>query len=300
MKICEILQQSYKDIALVIGNGINRYRTIKGGNSWDELLGDLARIYLDPLHLEIPRGVSLTEFYDILELAALRINNNENIQQQFCELMAYWQYQEQHKYIAEWASYYNVPILTTNFEGTIGQSVNCELHRIGLTGFTRFYPWDSYYGLQNLQSPCDGFAVWHINGMQHYQHSVRLGLTHYMGSVQRARQWIHNEPNRLVAGINDNTWRGASTWLQIFFQKPLLIFGLGLNEDEVFLRWLLVERAKYFYAFPEKLKKAWYVYSGNENNGKLLFLNAVGVTPVAVPDYDAIYGSDNWTIPSSR
>lgn len=45
-------------------------------------------------------------------------------------------------------------------------------------------------------------------------------------------------------------WDGAASWLHIVFNSPLLIFGLGLEENEVFFRWLLIERARYFKKFP--------------------------------------------------
>ncbi len=55
------------------------------------------------------------------------------------------------------------------------------------TGIHRLLPWESYYGEHAVVRPSECFAIWHINGMAQYHRSVRLGLTHYMGSVQRAR-----------------------------------------------------------------------------------------------------------------
>ena len=71
-----------------------------------------------------------------------------------------------------------------------------------------------------------------------------------MGSVQRARTWLHRGEANLFNAKNRPDWDGARTWVHLMFNKPLLIFGLGLTETEVFLRWLLIERARYFRRFP--------------------------------------------------
>lgn len=300
MKLHDLLRQESANLALLIGNGINRYEATVGGNSWDELLGELARQHLDPLHSDVPQGISLTEFYDVLDLSTPRQKGSTGLQKQFCDLMADWRHQSQHRRVGEWARAHDVPVLTTNFEDSIGKSVNCKLQRVGRLKFTAFYPWDSCYCEDGTSDPCAGFAVWHINGMQRYRQSVRLGLTHYMGSVERARPWLHKGSNRLFSGGPVDAWPGASTWLQILFHKPILIFGLTLGQNEVFLRWLLIERAKYFQAFPARRQAAWYVHPGIEEDlGKLMFLKAVGVSTLPVADYEEIYGQETWTVANS-
>lgn len=236
MKLATLLKRNRTDLALVVGNGINRYGAPLGANSWDDLLSRLARSHLNPNHKAIPSGVSLTEFYDVLELAYTRTPDQPSLQQQFCNLMATWRPLRQHGFIASWASQSNVPILTTNFENTLGTVVACSPRRTGGEGFTDYYPWDSYFGTYDIGDPCTHFAIWHINGMQQYRRSVRLGLSHYMGSVERARSWLHKGSQRLFKDGDMGIWDGASTWLQVFFHKPLLFFGLGLSETEVFLR----------------------------------------------------------------
>ena len=80
-----------------------------------------------------------------------------------------------------------------------------------------------------------------------------------MGSVGRARAWLHRGGDRrLFSGKSPDNWLGKNTWVHIIFNSPLLIFGLALEENEVFLRWLLIERARYFKKFPDRRKKAWY------------------------------------------
>lgn len=76
-----------------------------------------------------------------------------------------------------------------------------------------------------------------------------------------------------------------------------MILGLGLTETEVFLRWLMIERAKYFKKFPHLRKPAWYVHVQTEHDeGKALFLKAVGFEPLAVTSYDEIYSKKTWAL----
>jgi hypothetical protein len=113
-----------------------------------------------------------------------------------------------------------------------------------------------------------------------------------MGSVQKARNWIYKG---LYARRDRVQWPGVATWLQVAFNKPLIIFGLALEENEVFLRWLLIERARYFRKFPDRRKKAWYVHRASERgSGKLFFLEALGIEPFEVATFDDIYGRGTW------
>ena len=45
----------------------------------------------------------------------------------------------------------------------------------------------------------------------------------------------------------------------------MFIFGLSLAENEVFLRWLLIQRAKYYRKFPERGHSAWYLVGKEES-----------------------------------
>ncbi len=297
MTLRSLLTQHGSDIALVIGNGINRYGPAPTTNCWNDLLVTLAKRFFDSKSRNIPAGLALTEFYDLLELKSEPKKSGKSLQMEFCDLMRGWRPHEHHIQIVSWARRAGCPLLTTNFERVLGEAGGCKLLPTRRDRFTDYYPWETYYGIDELDDPCAGFGIWHINGMEHYKRSIRLGLTHYMGSVERARSWIHKgNERRLFSGKNVGDWRGAGTWLHIVFNKPLLFIGLGLEENEVFLRWLLIERARYFRKFPKRKKGAWYVHTDEtDGSGKLFFLNAVGVEPFRVGSYDDMYGSATWT-----
>jgi len=291
-----ILNRGSQKPALVIGNGINRYNSSGTSDSWDELLVKLAKRHLTPKFQKIPQGLSLTEFYELLDLKSRHPREKVKLQSEFCELMTDWSYAEHHKNIVEWSKRNSAPILTTNFESTLADAGGCTLHRTVKQGFTYFYPWESYYGVQNIFETHREFGIWHINGMERYSKSIRLGLTHYMGSVQRARKWIHEENEKIqFSGKDTSHWRGANSWLHIVFNSPLIFIGLGLEDNEVFLRWLLIERARYFKRFSNRKKDAWFVQVGDmKNKGKQYFLEGVGVKILNVDSYDDIYAPPVW------
>lgn len=291
-----LLRRHGNDVALVLGNGINRHANAATINSWDDLLMSIARDCI-PGVASVPPGTALTELYDVLELKSAAAVGE--LQGQFCTSMIDWRPVSHHRRIADWAMRHDAPILTTNFDDVISQAIDGDFQFPRDPSFTAFYPWGCHFGPELIEDPCDGFAIWHINGMARYKSSIRLGLTHYMGSVQRARGWLHGSGEENLFRAKDRrNWRGARTWMHLIFNKPLLFIGLGLAENEVFLRWLLIERAKYFRRFDERRHPAWYVYVNDPHDdrlpGKLFFLEAIGIRCVEASSYDAIYEADGW------
>ena len=289
MKFQNIVKRNKSNIAFVVGNGINRYSSSERTNSWDQLLIQLLKDSPSPLKKgQIPKGISFTEFYDVLDVWRSKTSDSTSLQKDFCKLMSSWTPKEHHKLFTGWAMENNSPILTTNFENTLGESYGLKLRRNSNRNFTDFYPWESYFSKNKISDPAHEFGIWHINGMQRYYRSIRLGLTHYMGSVERARKLSHK--GGLFSGNNEKSWMGSDTWLHVIFHKPIAIFGLELGQTEVFLRWLLIERAKYFSSFPKRKKRAWYFYTGNSQSpGKLLFLKSMGIEVIQVENYDELY-----------
>ena len=185
----------------------------------------------------------------------------------------------------------DTPILTTNFDTYISESIEkteLKILKNGQYKFTDFYPWNMCYSDKSLENPLDGFAIWHINGIVKYPRSIRLGLSDYMGCVERARKMIQGTNlNEYFSGKNQVGWKGYNTWLHIIFNKSLFIFGLGLEENEVFLRWLLIQRAKYFRMY-NKTFGGWYV-DKEIKAGKRFFLEQLGFEVINISDYNTLY-----------
>ena len=201
------------------------------------------------------------------------------------------------------------PILTTNYDTTFSSALGLKYLKIAPVyniykrlshytyahqGFSDFYAWNGYFGNGDVlnYNPTNCFGVWHINGVINYPRSIKLGLCDYMGAVEKARNMIQgNDGLELFNGKYRNHWAGENTWLHIIFNKSLLIFGLALEENEVFLRWLLIQRAKYF-AMYRQPHSGWYVITKNEYQkkpGKIFFLKNIGFKIVIVDSYDDIY-----------
>ena len=74
---------------------------------------------------------------------------------------------------------------------------------------------------------------------------------------------------------------------------------MALAENEVFLRWLLLERASYFKSHPAQRQPAWYVSSDDVRKprvaGKKFFFEAVGVEWISATSYEDIYENPAWS-----
>jgi hypothetical protein len=295
MNLKTLLKNYHSNMALIVGNGINRYNSDAGLTSWDAMLLELWERHTQDEPKDIPLGISLTEFYDALDLTSHSVS--KNLQKEFCAFLEGWQAKAHHHRIMRWAQVHAVPVLTTNFDETLSDCLQLSLQHHDALSFTDFYPWSSYFAADEIDKPAQQFAVWHINGIKRYSRSIRLGLSHYMGSVERARALIHKGGDkRLYAEKHQGKWNGYNTWLDCVFKNDLVFMGLGLDTSEIFLRWLLIERAKYFKANPQHKRAAFYLHAGRDlSQGQIIFLKSVGCEIVKLPSYDHLYG-DAWAL----
>jgi hypothetical protein len=268
--------------AFLIGNGVNLSAGIMP--SWKDLLTVLAGT---SLHIQ-DEGLSNTEVYNLIEISSPFAGNfkkkvSDKLALDFSHNL------EVHRRLMEYARATNSPVLTTNFDNALADSVGAEVIHINSKGFSRYYPWKTYYGFERHELPTDGFGIWQIHGDVKYPDSIRLGLTDYMGSVEKARKLIHNGDDSLFRGKRQNYWKGHQTWLHIWFNMPIIIFGFGFGIDEIFLRWLLIERKRYFNLYGDPME-IWYITKGVPPTGASSLLTHLGAEIVYVEEYDEIYG----------
>ena len=279
MAILEETIQQLGRPAILLGNGINNLE--KTFLDWKSLL---YKIGGENLNFE---GLTYSEMYDFIEMQSA---NGKELKLKVCAYLKSPSIEklQTHYQFLNLVQSENCPVLTTNFDLALETSKELTFFRTENKGFTRFYPWDTYYSQEKLQYPTDGFGIWHIHGLTRYYDSVRLGLTDYMGSVEKARNWIHKGDSRLFNGKNQGNWRGKDTWLHIWFNMPLIIVGLKLESQEVFIRWLLIERERYFRQFEERRKKTVFISTGNDskiNN----FLNNLNIDHQIINNYADLY-----------
>ena len=287
-------------VALLIGNGIQMYPN--GGQSWNGLVERLAKENGFPSP-EKARNLALPELYDLIDVVRpgkrgpLETSEAFPLKAQFCKGMESWKPRAHHHAIVHWAKRNDTPIMTTNFDEVLKVAAEADRFSLfqprgGRKGQTDYYPWEKYYGRRPLDGPCDGFGIWHINGFISHMRSIRLGLSDYMGCVTRCRPWI------LGADASPD-WAGRDTWLDILFRMPFVMFGLGLEAQEVWLRWLLIQRAKHYKKHGGERPPAWYVHTAKEcsdaQREKHFFLNCLGIETVEVSDYPDIYDPGLWS-----
>jgi len=269
-------------VAFLIGNGPNLAAKIMP--SWKELLKSASDT---PIRFGVD-GLSNTEVYDLVEISSDEPKEIKNRVKNRLEILPHYN-TSIHKRLMEFAITNNSPVLTTNFDEVFEKSVNAELLHIDSKGFTRFYPWKTYYGFTQHNLPTDGFGIWKVHGDVRYTDSIRLGLTEYMGSSERARKLIHNGQDRLFNGKRQELWSGHQTWLHIWFNLPIVIFGLAYGIDEVFLRWLLIERRRYLNIYNRPLNVYYVSKETPVPSVSNLMLN-LDVKLVSINDYSELYG----------
>ena len=220
---------------------------------------------------------------------------NSRLIQSICNLMNKWVPTEPHRAIITFAKNNEMPILTTNYDNLLSQAVNARFYDFKNDRSSEEHPISCCYTTKRKPN-VDKFGIWHINGMIKYPKSILIGLTHYMRALENIRSAIlpSNKYNSEI--FQGNQWGFntlSNTWINLVFNRNLFIFGLSLESDEVFLRWLLIERAKYYALFPNLRKQGWYIVAENEKIpiGKAYFLKSADINIVSVPNYSSIYNA---------
>jgi hypothetical protein len=291
--ICKkIISRNSTKLAFLIGNGINRYYN-SSACSWEDLLINLWDKHAFGTQSFVPKGIAFTEFYDALELQGYRDKSfPASLRKDVVNQIRAWAGDDKQNLILNKIRSIDAPIMTLNFDALIPQSMSLKPYQLKHFNSNDFYPWDKYYSDSALESAIEGFGVWYINGMLRHQRSIKLGLSHYMGNVDKARPLIQQVIARGPGKITPKS-AFANSWLNILFSKDLFIFGAGLNESEIFLRWMLIQRAKYYRRFPDEKRKGWYVAplegTSSSDSGKRFFLQSVGFEVLSVPTYESLY-----------
>lgn len=122
--------------ALLLGNGINRYRNDDEDSSWERLLQVLARRQGLDLTQDQLKEMSNTEFFDILDLAR-PFDDRSSLQKNFCDLMKSWRHKRHHETLMEWAARRSAPVITVNFDEMLTEAIGATFIRTK-SGFTDF------------------------------------------------------------------------------------------------------------------------------------------------------------------
>ncbi|MBR0318673.1 MAG: SIR2 family protein [Spirochaetia bacterium] len=293
-----------KNIALLLGNGINVYK--KTGNSWKELLKKITGDKTEIDYLNNSGAISYPEFFDITVFNKAKRDNksiqicNSEVKNQICMEVKKWEETDLHKDLVKYAESKRIPILTTNYDMTLEKALTLKkkikkrkLFYSPLGQYKHFrYPWHQYYSDKKIDNSLNSFAIWHIHGFIYYPQSLIIGADDYASIINHAKDYINNKKDGLYASLRNNTvWKGNNSWLNIIFHKDLYIIGLSLDSQETGLRWLLIQREKYFRDDEKRRKKTVYVHFDNKDlsAGKKFFFNSLGIEIKQLSSYDDIY-----------
>ena len=238
---------------------------------------------------------NLKETLDLISLSSVVLSDkrlfyflSETIKRQIAIFMSKYKYTHEVTKIVSFIKDINAPILTTNYDTTLSDSIGFNCNDRNSFNLDTNDNWFSYYGEKN-NDPSLGFGIWHIHGFHTYHKSISISTTDYMKNVYRAESLLPKTKLEFIK-LKENNWNGYYTWLNIFFNKNLFVFGLGLDTDETFLRWLLVKRAEYNMISRKKLK-SWYIVNEKDqlSCSKQYFLESVGFEIIGINDWNVVY-----------
>lgn len=312
----QLLSREKNELALLVGNGVNLASADEAGISWDGLMESLINAAVinsenadatrAKLRRLLDRGAdgltpaSLPEVFDIIDAhcstkAEGKSNRpGQSLQELIAGMLQAMRPGSNHRAIVKWAARSGVPILTTNYDHCLQDTVGCKQYRFG-GGRPKsdYYPWDRYYSVNQVADPACEFAIWHIHGDRDLKRSIRAGLDQYMGMAQRLRKLKHPVAKETLVNPQPDQEPlpayHAAPWLRVFLGRKLWIHGLGLRAAEVSLRWLLIERYRYWRRYRPKLTgpTGWYVHGPVKVVGPLdpqrrIFFESVGLQVIEI------------------
>ena len=309
------LRSRKKTLAFVFGNGINRYACGKARVSskkiawdgmllalWEQVCGEEFFMKNAKGEPEIPSdGISYTEFFSILE-NFLQNDNRLNYKNQkarvglkartkayvekninICRRYHRWL----HKQLDE---VFDCPVLTTNYDYNIEEGMILGSNFRTQTRYTNDFLMESYMTNSNGKDPFEEFCVWHVNGSLRFANSLRIGLADYTSIINQASIRINEWLDCRKKGLPLVNIGFSKSWLRMFFEKDICIVGLSLDTNEILLRWLLIERKKFFDNHPDLKRQTWYVTKkGDVKKGMELFLQFLDIELIALDGYQDVY-----------
>src|SRR5574344_433960 len=298
--------------AILLGNGLNNYPNGSNQNSysWKDLLCNLSTVKNTEQILK-SNDLSYPEFFDTLcFLNGKYIDKYKTLKPEIVKKIREWKNQDKHTKLVDFARKNNIPIITTNYDTTllsdellkankkITKRSKSEMYapqKVEKKPFTDFYPWFSYYSDKKIKDATKEFAIWQMHGFWFYKRSLSIGASDYASNIFQMKRYIYNDKNSLYNTDYEN-WIGRNSWLDIFLNNDLYIIGLTLDSQETSIRWLLMEREKYFLKNKMKRRNTYYVNKTDNDSvgiGKKYFFDTLHITIIS-KEAKEIY--DKWEI----
>lgn len=284
--------------SLLFGNGINLLG--KTAQDWDSLLDTISnekdlhtkdllntmiyeKIYLNVKNESLKRENEDIEFRIKNSVADLLNNNKVN---------------KFHKELIELKfDHY----LTTNydktFENTFDEYFSAKIEDSNDENIYSIRRHKKY--IQNSYS----FKFWKIHGDIDKPKTIKLGLDHYCGSIGKIDAYIKgnysydiNEEfflmdTPLVKKISNSSFDHIS-WIELFFNTNLHVIGLGLDDSETDLWWILNKRARFILNKCD-IKNKIYFYGDDSNTKRNELLKSMNIEIIIEPLIEKDYESNH-------
>lgn len=238
----EILEKIFNQDSKILNHEDIDWDKFLNGISFTETIA-LAILYQNEGKTQSPNNCIAP---DCLKIQAARITENMEFSKNF------W---AKYMSLIDTAQKNNIPILTTNFDrnlirvppfcDTETHTVDTPLRFIGkkdpvLLSNAYF----SDHELKTTDNVCTHFAIWHIHGLTDAK-GADFPLAKTICLRPEDYQERIKELDKIVEENEATKWKNNHTWVNIFMNNDLIIFGLNLDPVEQDLRRLLVQR--YFY-----------------------------------------------------
>ena len=300
---------SRKNIALIIGNGVNLSDHPKNSLSWQELVVRLAKSRKLKLTKSIVEKLSFAELGDILRI------QDENPNKLPKDVIAAIKTFGQNKTaIGVFAQEQNLPVLTTNFDIRLALTQNSRpqpkqqtISRKRASKVLIPNGWNVYRGPKSDELYARNISgLWHMHGSIDLESSIKLTSAQYASAFAKAYELIKkglyaNNGCEIenCSGCVECGWAGQSTWLDVFFHRNLVILGFGFSQSETFLRPLLIERFKYLkYRYGSRIEvpHSHFVVSAEDelDEGQRFFFESFGFKIITLKQRSEVFLADNF------
>lgn len=275
--------------AILLGNGLNNYYL--ENSSWLNLLQNLSFKTIEESYFETG-DLTYPEYFDVLSIT---LNNGkkeiESIKEELSNKIIEWEGKNGHHKVTQFAREKNIPILTTNYDLTLVDKKLKEAMKIKSGDkyhnmkprknihsgkkFSDYYPFHTCYSDNTITEASQQFGIWHMHGISCYKRSLSIGASDYGNNISQYKKFLDKEEQ-----IKDPKWNGKNSWLEVFYHCDLIILGLTLASQETSLRWLLIQREKYYLKNSNLRRKTYFVVNKDYEkicDGKKFFFESIGI-----------------------
>lgn len=252
-----------KKYTLLVGNDINN---VVSDNSWKNLIKEIITFCGATESVTNLTNKPFPLLYEEIFLKSIKIKhrNEKDLKKFISGKVSNIKSNEIHELIRN----LNIAnIITTNYEFTL-EGVTPKKSSSIIE--ERLYSIFRHYEIGSKK-------YWHIHGDCRIPSSINLGFEHYSGQLQQIRNYTVTGTNYkntkisripLIKRLPINKL-DAHSWIDLFFNSDLYIFGLSLDFVETDLWWLLTYRARLlFYKKNSEINNEIYYFIPSEMKAK--------------------------------